>query len=187
LKQWIVYWKRRDAVALLTREKFLRRIRPVKLIVLDVDGVLTDDMLYIGPEGLEFKRFFVSDGLAIRLLTRLGIETGVISARYSPATVARMNELEIKYVYQDRNKMACFEDILRRSNLTPRETIFMGNDILDIEVMKLAGTAVAPSNAEREVVRVAHFKTKRAGGEGAVRDLYELVALAHRKKLVDLL
>ncbi len=172
---------------LLTREKFLKRIKLVKLIVLDVDGVLTDDTIYVGPDGYELKRFFVSDGLAIRLITRIGIETGIVSARHSAATDARMSELQIPYVYQEMDKIGCFNDMLKRAGVTPEETIFMGNDILDIEVMEAAGTAACPADAVREVVRVSHHKTKRAGGHGAVRDLYELVALAKGKKLTDLI
>ncbi len=172
---------------LLTRDKFLKRIKSVKLIVLDVDGVLTDDMIFVGPDGFELKRFFVSDGLAIRLLTKLGVETGIISARHSAATDARMSELKIPYVYQDMDKIGCFHDMLKRAGISPDETIFMGNDILDIEVMEAAGTAACPADAVREVVRVAHHKTKRTGGHGAVRDLYELVARAKGRKLIDLI
>lgn len=172
---------------LLTREKLLKRLKPVKLIVLDVDGVLTDDTIFIGPDGLEFKRFFVSDGLAIRLLTKLDVETGIISARYSAATDARMTELKIPHIYQDHDKIGCFDDMLKKTGLKPSQTVFMGNDILDIEVMRKAGTAACPANAVTEVVRISHYRTKHAGGEGAVRDLYELVALSHGKKLVDLM
>lgn len=171
----------------LPREKLLRKLKKVKLIVLDVDGVLTNDSIYVGPDGVEFKQFYVSDGLAIRFLTRIGIETGVISARYSPSTDARMTELKIPYIYQDYDKIGCFEDMMAKAGLDPSECVFMGNDILDIPVMKMAGVAACPSNAVREVVRISHYRTKRAGGDGAVRELYEMTALAHGKKLVDLL
>jgi 3-deoxy-D-manno-octulosonate 8-phosphate phosphatase (KDO 8-P phosphatase) len=172
---------------LLTRDKLLKRLKPIRLIVLDVDGVLTNDSIYIGPEGVEYKQFFVSDGLAIRLLTRLDIETGVISARYSPATDVRMKELKVPYIYQDYDKVGCFDDMLKRAGLKRSETAFMGNDILDIPVMKRAGVAACPANAVREVVRISHCRTKLPGGKGAVREFYELVALSHGRKLVDLM
>ncbi|MBU1320193.1 MAG: phenylphosphate carboxylase subunit delta [candidate division Zixibacteria bacterium] len=172
---------------LLTREKLLKKLKPVKLILLDVDGVLTDDAIYVGPDGFELKRFFVSDGLAIRLVTRLGIETGVISARHSAATVARMTELKVPYIYQELNKIGCFEDILKRSGLKPGQTAFMGNDILDIKVMQMAGVAACPADAVKEVIRASDFKAKRNGGYGAVRDFYEMAALSHGKRLVDLI
>jgi 3-deoxy-D-manno-octulosonate 8-phosphate phosphatase (KDO 8-P phosphatase) len=172
---------------LLTRAKLLERLQPVKLILLDVDGVLTDDAIYIGPDGFELKRFFVSDGLAIRLATKLGIDTGVISARYSASTDARMKELQIKHIYQERDKVKCYETILSETGLQPNETAFMGNDILDIEVMKRVGVAACPADAVLDVVRYSHFRTRRKGGEGAVRDFYEMAVLAHGKKLVDLL
>ncbi len=172
---------------LLTREKFLGKLKSIKLIILDVDGVLTNDSIYVGPEGVEFKKFYVSDGLAIRFLTRIGIETGVISARYSPSTDARTSELKIPYVYQSYDKVGCYDDMLEKAGLRRSQSAFMGNDLLDIPVMQRAGVAVCPANAVREVVRVSHYRTKRAGGDGAVREFYELVALAQGKKLVDLM
>jgi 3-deoxy-D-manno-octulosonate 8-phosphate phosphatase (KDO 8-P phosphatase) len=171
----------------LTREKLLKKLEPVRLIVLDVDGVLTNDSIYVGPDGVEFKQFYVSDGLAIRMLTRLGVETGVISARYSPSTDARMKELRIPYIYQDYDKIGCYDDMLKKAGLQRFESAFMGNDILDIPVMREAGVAVCPANAVREVVRISDFRTKRSGGQGAVREFYELVALSHGRKLVDLM
>lgn len=171
----------------LTREKLLKKLKPIRLIALDVDGVLTNDSIYVGPEGVEFKKFHISDGLAIRLLTRIGIETGVISARYSPSTDARMKELKIPYVYQSYDKIGSFGDMMQRAGLEKSQSAFMGNDILDIPVMERAGVAVCPSNAVREVVRISDYRTKRAGGDGAVREFYELVALAQGTKLVDLM
>ncbi len=171
---------------MLTRDKLLGKLEPIKLIVLDVDGVLTDDSMFIGPEGTEFKRFFIPDGLAIRLLAELGVETGVISARYSAATDVRMKELKVPFIYQEYDKIRCYNDMLKRAGVDESQTAFMGNDILDIPVMKMAGVAACPANAVPEVVRISHHRTKRAGGEGAVREFYELVALARGKKLVDL-
>jgi len=178
---------RRKNMPLLTRDKLLKKLKPVRLIVLDVDGVLTNDSIYVGPDGAEFKQFFVSDGLAIRLLTKLSVETGVISARYSAATDARMNELKIPYIYQDYDKISCYDDMLEKAGLERSQVAFMGNDILDIPLMRRAGVAACPANAVREVVRISHYRTKRTGGEGAVREFYELAALAHGKKLVDLM
>jgi 3-deoxy-D-manno-octulosonate 8-phosphate phosphatase (KDO 8-P phosphatase) len=172
---------------LLTRAKLLEKLKPVQLIILDVDGVLTNDAIYVGPDGFELKRFFVSDGLAIRLATKLGIETGVISARHSASTVARMTELKIPYIYQEFDKIGCYEDMLKRAGLEPNQTAYMGNDILDIEVMKRVGVAACPADAVLDVVRYSHFRARRKGGEGAVRDFYEMAALAHSKHLVDLL
>jgi len=174
-------------MAKLTRKEIISKLKPIKLVILDVDGVLTNDSIYIGPGGREYKQFHVSDGLAIRLVAKLGIETAVISGRYAEATEVRMAELKVPHRYYDIGKMACFDDLLKKTGFKTSQTVFMGNDILDIDVMKKAALGICPSNAEPEVVRIADYRTKRAGGQGAVRDLYELIALAHGKKLVDLL
>jgi 3-deoxy-D-manno-octulosonate 8-phosphate phosphatase (KDO 8-P phosphatase) len=174
-------------MALLTKDRFLKRIKNVRLVALDVDGVFTDDSIYIGPDGVEFKRFDVTDGLAIRLLTKLDIQTGVISARYSAATVSRMTELKIPHIYQSYDKVGCFKEMLKKAGVASDETIFMGNDILDIDVMLEAGSRVCPANAVKEVVAISHFRTKRKGGDGAVRELYELVAASRGKRLVELM
>jgi len=163
-----------------------KKLEKIKLIVLDVDGVLTDDSIFVGPEGTEFKRFFVSDGLAIRLLTLLDVDTGIISARHSPATDARTKELKIPYVYQEYDKVKCLREMMEKAGVKPDEVCFMGNDILDIEVMNIAGVSACPSDAVPEVIEVADVRTNKAGGHGAVRELYEMVAAARGKTLAEL-
>jgi len=173
-------------MASMNRDELFKKLKKIRLIILDVDGVLTNDCIYVGEGGTEFKRFDVADGLAIRLITLLDVETGIISARYSPATDARMSELKIPYVYQKYDKVGCFHEMIEKAGVEPEETCFMGNDILDMEVMGLAGVAACPADAVPEVIAISDVRTEKNGGEGAVRDLYELVAEAKGTKLVDL-
>jgi len=167
-------------------DKLNDKLKKIKLVALDVDGVLTDDCIFVGPEGTEFKKFYVSDGLAIRLLTLLDVETGIISARHSPATDARMKELKIPYVYQEYDKAGCLREMMDKAGVKPEEVCFMGNDILDLEVMNMSGVAACPSDAVPEVIEAADFISGRPGGRGAVRELYEKIAEAKGKTLAEL-
>ncbi len=173
-------------MTLKDKRDLFERLKKIKLVALDVDGVLTDDAIYIGADGTELKRFYISDGLAIRLLTLLDIETGIISARYSPATDTRMKELKIQYVYQEYDKVRCFEEMMKKAGVKPEETCFMGNDVLDIEVMNMAGVSACPADAVPDVIEIADIRTGKPGGHGAVRELYEMIAEARGKTLAEL-
>jgi len=162
------------------------RLRRVKLFLCDVAGVLTDTDVFVGME-TEFKRFNIQDGLGLRLLARCGIKVGWVSNRPSAATALRGVELKVDFLCQDKGKkVAAVEGILKQAGLEWADTLYMGDDIVDLGVLKRAGVAVAPANAIAEAKALAHHVTGRQGGHGAVREAVELVldAQGHWKKLV---
>ena len=163
-----------DAIELASR---------IRLLLMDVDGVLTDGKLYNvpAPDGsmAETKGFDSQDGIALQWLARLGIATGLISGRVSPATVERAKQCKFKYVYQGHTeKVPILEEILADAGLAPAEVAYIGDDLTDIVVMRRVGLAVATANARPEVKRSAHYVTAAPGGQGAVREVIELVLKA---------
>jgi 3-deoxy-D-manno-octulosonate 8-phosphate phosphatase (KDO 8-P phosphatase) len=174
-------------MAPLKQSELLKRLKKIKLLVMDVDGVLTNDKLYIGPQGSEFKRFDIGDGLATWFARRIGLELAIISSRQSAATESRAAELRIKNLYQQHDKMASYEDLKRRTGCEDSEVCFIGNDLLDIEMAKLVGVAVCTANGIKELKKVCHHVTKREGGDSAVRELIELIMKSRGIKQEDLL
>jgi 3-deoxy-D-manno-octulosonate 8-phosphate phosphatase (KDO 8-P phosphatase) len=148
----------------------------VKLLVMDVDGVLTDGGVIIHQDGSESKRFNVLDGHGIRMWHRAGLKSAVISGRTTEATKLRTEQLGITYVFQECvDKVPVFERLLGQSGFSADETAYIGDDVLDLPVMKRAGFAVAVGNAVDEVKRNAHYVTNRYGGDGAVREAIEYI------------
>jgi 3-deoxy-D-manno-octulosonate 8-phosphate phosphatase (KDO 8-P phosphatase) len=161
----------------------LARAAKIKLILMDVDGVLTNGNLFYfpGPDGkpVEFKSFNSQDGAGIHCLNLVGINTGVISGRDSQAVVERARILNIKYVYQGfLEKEATYEEILAKEGLTDESVCFIGDDFPDFILIKRAGLGVAVGNARPELKERAHYTTKANGGDGAVREVAELVIRA---------
>jgi len=157
------------------------RLAKVKLFLCDVDGVLTDGGLYLGAEG-ELKRFYVPDGLALHFLRRVGIKVGWISARPSAVTTRRAQELKIDFLTQnDRGKVAAAEAILAQSGLGFAEVCYMGDDVVDLALLKRVGVGVAVANGIRETKAAAHYVTKAPGGHGAVRETVELILRAQNQ------
>lgn len=158
---------------------FARRARPIRLLVLDVDGVLTDGRLYYDPRGEEGKVFHVRDGVALVEAQRAGLQVAVISGRASVAVSRRMAELGVHEVHQGvRDKMALLSDLLRRFRLTPEEVAYMGDDLPDLRLLKAVGLALTTANAVPEVRRVAHWVSRSPGGAGAVREAVEAILRA---------
>ncbi|MDW7772993.1 MAG: HAD hydrolase family protein [Desulfobulbaceae bacterium] len=154
----------------------LPRAKEVKLLLLDVDGVLTDGVITYTHDGGESKGFNTQDGFGLRILQDAGVDVGLITARTSEAVTRRAQDLRIKYVYQgtgDKNKV--YEEILAHSGLRPLRTAFMGDDWLDMRLLGRVGLAVAPANAVPEVLQQVHYVTGRSGGMGAVREVCELI------------
>ena len=152
------------------------RAKRIKLLGLDVDGVLTDNGLWIGMvdgQRVEFKRFDVQDGLGFVLLRGTGIDVCWVSGRVSDSTTERAKELKIADVVQDRgaNKLVPVQEILTRKGLDWSELAWVGDDIADVPVLRKAGLAIAPENGLPEAKALAHHVTARAGGEGAVREV----------------
>jgi len=159
------------------------RAARIKLLLMDVDGVLTDGKLYNvpGPEGsmVETKGFDSQDGIALQWLGWHGIHTGVISGRESPATTTRAHQVRMKYIYQGHiEKIPILENILADSHLDKSQVAYIGDDFTDVVIMRRVGLAVATANARTEVKAAAHMVTAARGGSGAVREVAELLLRA---------
>ena len=159
------------------------RAARIKLLLMDVDGVLTNGKLYNvpGPEGsiVETKGFDSQDGIALQWLGWYGIHTGVISGRESPATTTRAHQVRMKYIYQGHiEKIPILENILADSGLDKSQVAYIGDDFTDVVIMRRVGLAVATANARTEVKAAAHMVTSAPGGSGAVREVAELLLKA---------
>jgi len=168
------------SLAETTQDDFKLRAARIKLLLMDVDGVLTDGRLINvpAPDGsiFETKAFDSQDGIALQWLSWNGIATGVISGRVSPATAERARQVKMSYVYQGHiEKIPILEEILTKSGVTPEQTAYAGDDLTDVVVMRRVGLAIATANARPEVKRAAHYVTAAAGGQGAVREITELL------------
>jgi 3-deoxy-D-manno-octulosonate 8-phosphate phosphatase (KDO 8-P phosphatase) len=187
----------------------LARAKKIKLILFDVDGVLTDGKIWIfpAPAGaeqmthkhvaqvedkggfgllsqtmIEAKGFNAHDGTAFSLARLADIKTGLITKRVSETVALRARDLKLELVYQGiQDKLTCFEGILQKENLQPAQAAFVGDDVIDLPVMRNCGLAVAVANARREVKKEAHLVTEHAGGDGAARDAVEYILKAQGK------
>jgi 3-deoxy-D-manno-octulosonate 8-phosphate phosphatase (KDO 8-P phosphatase) len=163
----------------------LKRAATVKLIVTDIDGVQTNGCVYYLPSSsgvFETKGFDSHDGLALHMLKRAGIKYGAISGRSSAAVAERASNMGFDYIYQGHlDKIPILQEILTLSNLSPSEIAYVGDDFTDVPLMKRVGLACAVANARAEVKTVAHFITATRGGEGALREVVELVLKATSK------
>ncbi len=185
------------------------RARKIKLILFDVDGVLTDGKIWIfpAPAGaeqstrehasryedkggfglrshsmIEAKGFNAHDGTAFSLARLAGIKTGLITKRISETVALRARDLKLEHVHQGiQDKLTCFESILRELSLKPAEAAFVGDDVIDLPVMRNCGFAIAVANARKEVKKEAHLVTEHAGGDGAARDAVEYILKAQGK------
>lgn len=157
------------------------RASRIRLLVLDVDGVLTDGGLVYTASGEDTKRFHVHDGLALVAALKAGLQIAVFSGRASAAVTRRMAELGVAEVHQGvADKVAALDALRARLGLAPREVAVMGDDLPDLAAMARAGLALAPANAVAEVKRAAHWVARRRGGEGAVREAVEMLLKARR-------
>jgi 3-deoxy-D-manno-octulosonate 8-phosphate phosphatase (KDO 8-P phosphatase) len=146
---------------------------------MDVDGVLTDGKLYFTSDGQEFKSFDVQDGHSIAMAQRAGLTIGFISGRLSKATTQRAADLGVTIVLQKpANKMEMVEEVKREHGFANNEIAFIGDDLVDLPVLRRVGLAVAVPNAVDETRRVAHYITKRRGGDGAAREVIEMILKA---------
>ena len=155
----------------------------IKLLLMDVDGVLTNGKLYNVPDPdgkmVETKGFDSQDGIGLQWLSWKGIKTGVISGRLSPATAERARQCKMSYVYQGHiEKVPILEEIMADAKIDSSEVAYIGDDFTDIVIMHRVGLAVATANAKPEVKREAHYVTTVPGGEGAVREVVELLLRA---------
>jgi 3-deoxy-D-manno-octulosonate 8-phosphate phosphatase (KDO 8-P phosphatase) len=155
----------------------------IRLLLMDVDGVLTDGKVYNVPDAsgnmVETKGFDTQDGISLQWLSWKGLKTGVISGRVSPATETRAKQCNMTYIYQGHiEKIPIIEEILKQSGITAGEVAYMGDDLTDVVVMNRVGLSIATANARPEVKRCAMYVTEKPGGRGAVREVAELLLKA---------
>lgn len=155
----------------------LNKFRQIKLLILDVDGVLTDGRLWYGTDGEILKVFHVQDGLGIKRLLKADVEVAIISSRENQEAVfRRAKELGISHVFQgERDKRIPYKKLLLKLELDKNEVAYIGDDLPDLPVMKKVGVAIAVANAVHAVHSLAHWSTKKCGGEGAVREICDLI------------
>ncbi|MFQ5695805.1 MAG: KdsC family phosphatase [Terriglobia bacterium] len=167
----------------LARAQLLRRAKKIKLLLMDVDGVLTDGSIYLLAEAdgatRELKAFNSLDGAGLRLAQRAGLRLGIITGRRSPAVAARARELELDFLEQDVfEKLPAYEKIRRASGFRDEEISFIGDDVTDLPLLLRVGLAVAVPKAHPEARKRAHYVTRAAGGRGAVREVIDLLLRA---------
>lgn len=154
----------------------------IKVVILDIDGVLTDGRIILGNYGDELKFFDVQDGLGLVLLRQAGLKTVIISAKKSRINHRRAKEVQIVKIYQNaHDKLKVYEKVLKKFKVAPEEVCFIGDDLLDIPVLSRVGLAVAVKNAVPEAKEKSHYVTQNKGGRGAVREVADFILKAQNK------
>lgn len=160
----------------------------IKLFAMDVDGIVTDGMIYVSSDGSESKRFSIVDGLGMALLRQQGVVLAWISGRHSESTIHRARELKIPHLVQGRlDKITALKELLAELQLDPAQAVYMGDDIIDIDAIKHAGIGVTVPEAQENVLEAADYVTSRPGGNGAVREICNqiLKAIAGPESIVS--
>ena len=161
------------------KKNFKEKLKGIKLLILDVDGVMTDGRIIMDNEGRELKNFNVRDGHGIKILQRYGIKVAILTGRKSKVVDYRAKDLEIRDVYQGAlNKKEVFGKILEKHKLSPSAVAFMGDDIIDIPVLKSVGFSASVADAIDVVKKAVDYITKHNGGRGAVREVCETILKA---------
>jgi len=151
----------------------------IRLLVLDVDGVLTDGRLYYGDDGHEMKVFHVRDGLGIKNIMAAGVQVAVISGRRSQAVQNRLAELKVEHAILGRDdKDAAVQELMKRLAMPPESVACVGDDLPDLKMMRQVGLAIAVADAHPDVIAGTHWQTKTPGGKGAVREICDLIIAA---------
>ncbi len=160
-------------------QEIIEKAKKIKLLILDVDGVLTDGRLFFDDQGKEYKCFHARDGHGIKLLRQSGVEVAVISGRKSNSVALRMKSLGVEHVYQGHeNKIAAFNEILQILSIQPEQAAHVGDDLLDLPIMKRVGLSIAVNDANDAVKRYADWSTNTLGGLGAVREVCDFIMQA---------
>lgn len=163
-------------------QDIIERAKKIKLLVMDIDGVLTDGRIIYGNYGDEIKNFDVNDGLGIILTKRAGLKNIILTAKASRVVTKRAKVLKIDKVYQDYHyKIDALINMRKKFKVTDEEICFIGDDVIDIPVLRRVGLAVSPPNAMDDVKPFAHFITEKKGGRGAVREVCDLLLKAQGK------
>jgi 3-deoxy-D-manno-octulosonate 8-phosphate phosphatase (KDO 8-P phosphatase) len=165
----------------MPKSKNLKNLKRIKLLLLDVDGVMTDGGMYYTESGVELKKFNVQDGFGISKLQKAGIPVGIITGRISKIVERRAKDLGITEVYQNvDDKAAVYRSIKKKLNLTDEDIAYIGDDEIDLDVLKSVGFSAAPADALPLVKKHVHHVCTRTGGNGAVREVIDLILRAPR-------
>lgn len=157
----------------------IEKAKKLKLLILDVDGVLTDARLYFDNDGTEYKCFHARDGHGIKLLRQTGVEVAVISGRNSQSVTLRMKSLGIEHVYQGHeDKLSALAEVLEKTGIKPEQAAHVGDDLLDLPIMMRVGLSIAVNDANFAVKQRADWSTALPGGRGAVREVCDLILQA---------
>lgn len=157
-------------------KRITAKAKQIRLVIFDVDGVLTDGSLIMGDDGQEYKAFNAKDGHGMKMLQSSGVEIGIISARNSRVVALRMENLGIRHVYQgQRDKLKAFNDLKKKLNLEPSQTAYVGDDLLDLCIMRKVGLSIAVQDACTAVVSQSDWQTTALGGKGAAREICEMI------------
>ncbi len=160
-------------------QDILEKAAQIRLVIFDVDGVLTDGSLYLGDDGQEYKAFNSRDGHGMKMLQATGVEIGIITGRTSQVVQHRMDSLGIRHVYQGKQeKLPAFEELVAKLGLPPHQVAYVGDDVVDLPVMRRVGLAIAVQDAHPLVRQHAHWSSDQGGGRGAARDVCELIMRA---------
>jgi 3-deoxy-D-manno-octulosonate 8-phosphate phosphatase (KDO 8-P phosphatase) len=160
-------------------QSVVEKAKKLKLLILDVDGVLTDGRLFFDNDGNEYKSFHAQDGHGIKMLRQTGVEVAVISGRKSKSVALRMKNLGIEHVYQGHeNKIAAFNELIEKIGITPDQAAHVGDDVIDLPVMVRVGLAIAVNDANFAVKQHADWCTTLPGGQGAVREVCDFIMQA---------
>ncbi len=161
---------------MLDPNELSRRANQIKLVIFDVDGVLTDGSLYYSEAGELTKKFCVKDGLGIKVLMHHKIDVAIISARKSPALARRVSDLGIHHYFPGvEKKLDCFQKLLQETNLAAESVAYLGDDVIDLPVMTQVGLAMAVQDAHKLVLQHAHWTSTTPGGRGAAREACDLI------------
>lgn len=157
-------------------QDILAKAQGIRLVIFDVDGVLTDGSLYLGDDGQEYKAFNSRDGHGMKMLQENGVTIGIITGRSSEVVRIRMQSLGVEHVYQGKQeKLPAYEELRDKLALTDDQVAYVGDDVVDLPIMRRVGLAVAVNDAHPLVLQHAHWQTPHAGGRGAGRDVCELI------------
>ncbi|MDT8282189.1 MAG: 3-deoxy-manno-octulosonate-8-phosphatase KdsC [Gammaproteobacteria bacterium] len=157
-------------------QDIINKAKNIKLVIFDVDGVMTDGGLFFDDNGGQYKAFNSLDGHGLRMLQECGVKVAIITGRKSELVKHRMNDLGVSLVYQGyRDKTPAFEALLKQVNLKKSEITYVGDDVVDLPIMSQLDFAIAVQNAHPFVKQHAHWITSRSGGHGAVRDVCEFI------------
>ncbi|MCW5589165.1 MAG: HAD-IIIA family hydrolase [Legionellales bacterium] len=163
-------------------QELLDKFAKIRLLICDVDGVLTDGKLYYNEHGIAHKAFHVQDGLGLQLCQQHGIDVAIITTCKSPLTRKRFSDLGIQHLYMgNRNKFADFQDLLAKTQLSAEQCAYIGDDLLDLKIIKHCGLGITVADGHPLVKEFAHYVTQQAGGNKAVREVCDLLLEAQGK------